>query len=100
MSFAELVEADIASVFLNPDEYGEEHIIDGKKVICVIDRDSDAPTEMRGVYSNTVRVFCKSSDINFPKTKRVVKIDGSEHLVVHVSNEFGMTVITAEENRS
>ena len=37
--FRDLVASDIDSVFLNPDEFGEEHTIDGRKVTCVISED-------------------------------------------------------------
>lgn len=39
MSFKDEVKADIASVFLNADEFAEEHKVEGKVILCIVDTD-------------------------------------------------------------
>lgn len=45
MNFREQLAQDIRSVFLNPDEFGETHFIDGREIICVVD---DGMNAMKG----------------------------------------------------
>ncbi len=37
MSFKEILQQDIKQTFLNPDEFGEEHTVNGKPMVIVTD---------------------------------------------------------------
>ena len=39
MGFKEVVDDDIQNIFLNSSEFGTEHTLNGRKVICVIDEE-------------------------------------------------------------
>lgn len=45
MTFRDQLAEDIRSVFLNPDEFGEIHFIDGREVACVV---NDGMNAMKG----------------------------------------------------
>ena len=101
MDFKEMVETDITSVFLNPDELGETHLIEGTPVLCVIGRDffgrdEDMP---EGITQNEMRLYVKKGDIARPSVGKRLSIDGSYHLVDSVHDEMGMLAISLEEYR-
>lgn len=101
--FKDMVAADVKRIFLNPDEFAEKHNIDGKEILCVLDKNINSdPTLAKalGVYSNTVTLYVSEKDMEVPKATGSIRIDGSVHLVVSAGIEDGMIVIVAEERRS
>ena len=63
-AFKELVEADRARVFLSPDDFGEEHTVDGVLLACVLDTDVRATRAPElGVESGDVRLFAAAEEI-------------------------------------
>lgn len=100
--FKDLVAADVNSVFLNLDEFAEEHDINGVRVRCLIDKNINSAPSIAlalGVYSNTFTVYVPATVMKPPKVESFLKIDGSRHAVQSVSVEEGMLVIVCEENR-
>lgn len=101
--FKQMVASDVTGVFLNLAEWGEEHEIAGRKIVCIIDTDVSANSKLAdilGVYDNSVLIYLKDGDIPRPKVGSRLSVDGSLHLVSRVSVETGMLVIVAEEARS
>ena len=47
MNFKELVAQDNKRIFLNPDEFGEEHKIDGKEMLIIIDNYEEIEREKK-----------------------------------------------------
>ena len=47
MNFKELVAQDTKKVFINPEEFGEEHEIDGKTVMVIIDNNEQIERQKR-----------------------------------------------------
>ena len=45
--FKKILQADSAAVFLNPEEFGEEHVISGRKMTLVIDDNEMIEREKR-----------------------------------------------------
>ena len=92
-----MVEADITSVFLNLEEFGETHQIEGKPVICIIDRDVYDPVNgtiahpLEGLTDNAVTLYAKADSMRRPSVGKTLSVDGSLHLV--------MLVIKLEETR-
>ena len=105
MDFKEMVEADITSVFLNLEEFGEIHQIEGKPVICIIDRDVYGPINgtiahpLEGLTDNALTLYTKADSMRRPSVGKTLSVDGSLHLVQSVSVEMGMLVIKLEETR-
>jgi hypothetical protein len=96
------IAADIDSVFLNLDEFGEEHVIDGRTVVCVIDDDSRGQMgsgDLDGVFVATRRVFVRESDLaREPVVGRRMVMDSKPYLVLSISCEMGMLGVTVTEN--
>lgn len=101
--FKDMVAADVKRIFLNPDEFAEKHNIDGKEILCVLDKNINSDPSLAkalGVYSNMVTLYVSEKDMKVPKATGSIRIDGSVHLVVSAGIEEGMIVIVAEERRS
>lgn len=106
MTFKELVQKDVKNTFLNPKEFGEEHIINGKKMIVVIDDNELAERKKRvnqhmdGVYTNQKLLYVAASDFKArPTTDSILWFDGECCRVVNVISEGGIYSITIEVNR-
>lgn len=103
--FKQAVAADVTNTFLNLAEFADWHDIDGVSMKCLVDTDvtqaysgaSQNPIE--GVFHNTVRIYVRSMDMERPVEGELLRLDGSLHLVEAVSDEMGVYVITATENR-
>ena len=56
MDFKEIIRDDIKKVFLDPAEFGEEHTVNGKKMVIIIDdnelteREKRIKSHMDGIY--------------------------------------------------
>lgn len=99
-AFKDAVQADVKNIFLNIDEFAEEHDIDGETVLCIIDSDvmQGAPVTLEGVFVNSKNVYFASGDIVAPVEGEMMRIDGSFHIVQRVSDEDGVLVVTVTEN--
>ena len=103
--FKRCVGYDVTNVFLNLDEFADWHDIDGVKLRCIVDKDmtetySNASADpIEGVFHNTVTLYVRSMDIERPVEGELLRLDGSLHLVESVSDEMGVYVIIATENR-
>ena len=67
MNFKDMVAEDVKNVFLNPDEFGEEHEIDGEKIMVIVDNNEQIEREKRvtshanGVYMKSLRLIYQLS---------------------------------------
>ena len=87
-TFKELIQRDVKQVFLNPEEYGEEHMVQGKPMVIVsddlenIEREKKMKSNMDGIHA------------------RLIDLDGQKYVVLEATDEAGMYAITVEANRS
>ena len=62
MTFKEILRKDIEQVFLNPEEFGEEHIVNGKPMMIMIDdnelteREKRMKSHMEGIHNTPTLV--------------------------------------------
>lgn len=104
MSFKDMVTADIASVFLNLDEFGEVHNLDGQECACVIssdmtnDRLAALPGGKRtpdGLHGDFITVCVKAEDVKkIPVQGTNFKVDGKRYTVDSCTEDMGMLTIT------
>lgn len=103
-AFKDMVAADISAVFLNPDEFGEEHDLDGTICTCVISGDM---TEKRaailpggrrtpeGLHGDYLTVCVKTADLEkIPKQGTNFRVDGKRYTVDTCTEDMGMLTIT------
>lgn len=107
VSFKELIRQDIGNVFLNLDEFGQEHMIDGKPMVAIIDdmehieREKRLNQHMDGLFVKQVLLYVRAADFGpMPKTGRLIKLDGRDYRITDAIDEDGLYSITMEANRS
>lgn len=97
MSLKESIAADIDGVFLNPDDFGELHTLDGREVLCVPDTDSRKfrpSQDFEGSQAAEMRLFVKAADLRGkPRTGGTLRYDGQFFVVRNVNDTMGVLEI-------
>lgn len=103
MSFKDMVRSDISQTFLNPDEFGESHTVNGKENVNILFDDfeflnrekfrdevkDDGTSLKRSVF------YVKASDFGrLPAIGKQITIDGVKFRVEKAVNEHGIYSIT------
>lgn len=100
--FKDLVQSDVEDVFLNSEEFAEEHVINGDKVRCILDKvinEAHSEDSYVGVFVNQLKIYVRTGDILTPEEGDLIQVDGSNHIVQSVSEEMGVLVIVADANK-
>lgn len=110
-TFKDIVASDRAAVFLNLDEFGTEHDIDGATVTCVVEdiiledinRDIvpgvlGIRSDHMGAYKSCKRVYALAESFSdvLPAYGRRIILDDEWYLVASARNEAGIYVIDLE----
>ena len=102
-AFKDAVAKDIKSVFINIDEFADEHDLNGKKVRCVVDKDvidgakGTVANPLYGVFLNAITIYVDAKDIDRkPVEGEILRLDKKPHIVRNVSDEGGVLVILVE----
>ena len=111
MTFKEQVLIDARQTFLNPNEFSDPHMIDGKQIICQVDSDefleranttaSLSGSYVEGVFSHGIVIYANTDDfLNAPVSGQRLRVDGRFYYVLSVQEEYGVIIITASANES
>ena len=109
MGFKDILYQDIGNIFLNPEEFGELHQVDGERMAVIIDGNevterSKKQTEkgrIEGVYEKQIVMYVSASKFGpMPAIGRVLRLDSSSYRVEDVINEGGVYSITLGAVRS
>lgn len=107
MSFKEQIERDIDDVFLNLDEFGETHRVEGKEINVVVDDDTleklakVGDNRSLGMVEADMILMAKESDL--PKDLepgRLINVDGREMIIVNTNKHMGLVELALRQNRS
>lgn len=94
---------DIDNVFLNFDDFAEEHIIEGKKVLCIYDEETlktrHGSAEI-GVDESTLLLFAKVEDLPKRKKGGLLNVDHKEYMIDDWNVNFAMAEIALHRNIS
>ena len=103
MGFKEIAYDDISTVFLNPEEFGEEHVVDGRAMNIVMDnveiierskKQSEAG-RIDGVFKRELLFYVSRSDFGpMPAQGRILTLDGRKYIVSDAVEEGGVYSIT------
>ena len=109
MGFKEQVAADLTKVFLNPDEFAEEHDLNGTVCLCVIEKQRTEEKYLRGVTYNpyegihgvgvTVHVEARLLP-EIPVEGMQFNLDGNIMLVDSCTQEAGLLSIALNGHAS
>ena len=103
MSFRDEILNDINNVFLNLEDFGEEHIIDGKAVICMFDDDAlkiRSGSNELSVSESTLLLFAKESDLSRKIAGDDLMIDGRIYVVDDWKVNLGIAEVALHQNVS
>lgn len=103
MSFKDMVQKD-RGIFLNIDEFGEVHKVEGKNITVVIDdnrlRERQGGAEV-GVAESSLLLFAYSEDL--PPRREAgesINVDGREYIVDDWSEDMGVAQIALGQSRT
>lgn len=103
MGFKELAAQDIRNTFLNPEEFGEEHTVDGRRLTIVVDglevversKKQSEKGRIDGIYEKQLIIYVARSDLGrLPLIGRNMKLDSGTYRVEDVVDEGGIYSIT------
>ena len=96
-SFKEMVAKDVRSTFLNLEEFGEEHRVEGKTITAVIDE--NALKERQGgqelsVAESSLLLYAAVEDLPARRPAgEGLNVDGREYIVNDWSEDMGVATI-------
>lgn len=97
MSFKDEIAADLGDVFLNLEEFAEEHQVEGKAIPCIMDSNKGQPKSDGSMYDLAEAdfvVIAKSADLPARKEAgSVLNLDGRELTVSSWDEQSGVTVV-------
>ncbi|WP_409174812.1 hypothetical protein [Brevibacillus fortis] len=110
MNFKDQIATDL-TVFINPNEFGDFHNVDGRRLLIVISKDattgrqrknsSDHYSMSEGIHTGTIKVYANASDFpDIPAADSFMEIDGELYRVVDCDNQMGVLVIDLEGNQT
>ena len=106
MTFKESLEQDL-DVFINMDEFAEEHELNGVPTLCVVQSPTDREIFLQGrdydgydgIYSKQTVVHVKKSDLpELPPEQQIFHLDDEIYKVGEVIEEMGMVTIVLQGN--
>ena len=107
MGFKEIIQEDIHNIFLDPEEFGAFHQVNGQKMAIVIDdsevieRSKKQIERTEGVYKRQFLFFVAQKDFGrFPAIGSRIEIDGKSYRIVDAVNEGYMYSITVGSLKS
>ena len=103
MSLKDEILNDIDNVFFFIEDFGEEHIIDGKSVICVIDSDAlkiRSGSNELSVSESSMLLFAKVSDLPQKVVGDELLFDGRIYIVDDWKVNLGVAEVALHQNIS
>lgn len=101
--FKNMVARDIENVFLNLDEFAEEHNLNGTTCKCILQDfsvaedlsiDEQMSQSYPGLYGRRLLVNCKTAALpEVPVTDQNFRVDGKLYIVESCDNAMGMLTI-------
>ena len=102
-AFKDALAKDVTTVFLNLDEFADRHNLNGRDVICLIDKDltdqykKTVSSPFEGIFVDAINIYVRSEDMERrPVENELLYLDDKMYFVANVSDENGLYVITAE----
>lgn len=104
MNFREMLDDDIKNVFLNVEEFGSEHFVEGKKITCIFDdealRERQSGNEL-GVSESSMLLYACVNDLPSQKgAGEHLLVDGKEYVIDDWAVNMGMATIALSQTRT
>ena len=109
MAFKEQIAADNEKVFMNALEFSEEHIINGKKMLCIVDNTELMERRKKFQHPNfyadkigikEILIYVRAEDFGLlPSSGRKIIFDGKPYVISDSVNEDSIYCLTLEMNK-
>ena len=103
MSLKDDILNDINNLFFLLEDFGEEHIIDNKKIVCMIDNDAlkiRSGSNELSVSESTLLLFAKESDLPRKVVGDDLMVDGRIYVVDDWKVNLGVAEVALHQNVS
>ncbi|MEW4411535.1 hypothetical protein [Clostridium sp. AN503] len=110
LGFKALLQRDVKRVFLNPEEFGEEHLVGNRKMTIIIDdiemierekRQKGQQEYRQGIYKKQVLFYVSGQEFGrLPALGRSLELDGKAYIITDAVDEAGIYSISLEAVRS
>ena len=101
-AFADMIEEDRRSVFINFNEFGKECIVEGKKIVVIVDTDElkarQGGEDLAVAESSTLFYACVE---DLPRRRAAgenLNVNGRECLVDDWKEDLGIATVVLREN--
>lgn len=101
-----MINRDIKKVFFNPEEFGEPHMVDGRKMNILIDGNELTEREQKvkrmeeGLHARQLLFYVSAREYGpLPLVDRQMNFDGEFYTVTDAVDEGGIYSISLEERR-
>lgn len=105
--FKEMLLQDCEEVFLNPEEFGSWHRIDGRKMVIqaddseVTERSKKQVERTEGIYKRQFLFYVLQKNFGpLPAVGRAIDIDGTVYKILEASSEGGIYSILVGRDKS
>lgn len=106
MTFKEQLAKDVGAVFLNPEEFGETHVVNGQEMVIIIDNNEQIEREKRvgqsagGIYANQKLIYVAAADFGaLPRQGSKMTLDGERYLVDDAVDEGDVYSLTVSASK-
>lgn len=103
MDFKNQIKKDL-NIFFNPDEFGEEHVIDNKIVNVIVDNEtlkSRNKKEYDGIVQADILYFAKEEDLlKEPIPESVQVFDGIPYIIFDAKLDEGVYEVILQANKN
>ena len=103
MSLKDDILNDINNLFFLLEDFGEEHTIDNKKIVCMIDNDAlkiRSGSNELSVSESTLLLFAKESDLPRKVVGDDLMVDGRIYVVDDWKVSLGVAEVALHQNVS
>ncbi|MFR6217970.1 MAG: hypothetical protein ACLUKO_13840 [Enterocloster bolteae] len=108
MNFKDILQEDNETTFMNPEEYGERHIVNGRSMNIIIDdygllerENAKVPGLQQGVYRKQVLFYVLAKEFGaLPPVGHILVLDQDKYVITDAINEDGIYSISLEAQKS
>lgn len=100
--FKAMVEADRRRTFLNLDEFGAEHRVDGKPITIMVDEEALkelAGGQKLGIAESSLLFYAAVEDLPARRPAgEGLNVDGREYIILDWSEDMGISTVALGQN--
>lgn len=104
-TFKDYVNTD-REIFINFNEFADNHLINGLEILCIIDEDINKERKLNkesqnfnGVFTDTISLFIKEEGLKVqPAIGELMTIDQERYIVINIASNVGILEIELSRN--